>query len=157
MKLFSFLVALGMSVGLASAQERPLGSILDGTAPLIVWPGKDPDQNRAEIRYCKPDQISANDKWIPFVPVDGDWVAQNYSFNAGGMIHVPPVAPVDTTRDELAAQMKTAADNDKVTDEQFAKMVRIQQMSDKSKRDTAWADLKGDLQDAGVAVEAVSK
>lgn len=157
MKLITLALALGLSVGAAFGQERQQGSILDGSAALIVWPGKDPDQNKAELRYCKPDQVSVNDKWILFVPVNNDWTVQNYTFNAGGMVYNPPVPTPDLTRDEVAAQLKTAADNDKVTDEQYAKLVRIQRMSDRQKRDAAWTDLKSDLQSAGVAVEAVSK
>lgn len=51
----------------------------------------------------------------------------------------------DTTKQEIETALQSKAADDKVSDAEYAKIIRIQNIQDKSKRDAEWQKLKPDL------------
>lgn len=63
---------------------------------------------------------------------------------------------VDITKKEIDAAISTKAADDRVSDEEYAKLIRIQNIQDKTKRDAEWQKLKPALDTKEEAAE-VSK
>lgn len=94
MKLILVFMATLLLVQPAIAQQLP---DLDGTKPLLVFHHKSPDE--PEIVWSKPENLLPSDHWYRFEPINGCWVAQDYTFNAVGYLlkrKPEPTQPADT-------------------------------------------------------------
>lgn len=59
----------------------------------------------------------------------------------------------DATRKEIDAAVAAKAADEKVSDDEYAKLIRIQNIQDKAKRDAEWQKLKPDLDAAAADVK----
>lgn len=77
---------------------------------------------------------------------EADADPNNYKLENGTVVHDPPfvlVAAPDETMQEINACLNSKAD--KLTDEQFVKVLRLSKISDKSTRDSEWSKVRDSL------------
>jgi len=81
--------------------------ILDGTQPILVFHDTNPEP---EIVYTKPENLKPSDRWFPFVAINGNMIAQEYSLNVNGSGYfvksreaIPPSPNVDSFIQDLAS------------------------------------------------------
>lgn len=99
------LLALALSCCILPALAQ---SAAEGTAPVLLFRGH--DANAPEIVYTKLGNVSASDTAFAFTPVNGDKVAQHYTFSGNAYSQIV-VAPPPATPDFAGFSDDIAGDN----------------------------------------------
>lgn len=129
---------------------------------FIVF-GMDGDPDRVDVVYTgDPANLPPNLGFFPFEPEKhgGDRVAQHYKVEGGELKHDPPQPSEEALqaaalRAEIGKAVVEMADNPKASNEDYGKLMRIQNMSDKVKQAEAWTELKSAVETKAEAIEEI--